>query len=180
VWGGPGPTVLGGGSSSGRDEEPTIPESTTPAGWYIDPFGQADGRYWNGLVWTDAVSRGGVTIKLPPDPDQATIPPIPGSELRTPTPTPMPLAQPATTPPPPPPPAPRSSAAPVIIGLLVAAAVAAIIFFVVNNDDSDDAPPTTLNTPATGAVTTPPATTPPVTEPPVTTSPATTADTTAP
>ena len=35
--------------------------NTTPAGWYRDPFGQGDGRYWNGIQWTDAISRGGVT-----------------------------------------------------------------------------------------------------------------------
>jgi hypothetical protein len=31
-----------------------------PAGWYSDPTGQADQRYWDGNAWTDHVSRAGV------------------------------------------------------------------------------------------------------------------------
>lgn len=31
-----------------------------PAGWYPDPTGRADQRYWDGTVWTDDVSRAGV------------------------------------------------------------------------------------------------------------------------
>lgn len=152
-----------------------MPESYTSAGWYVDPFGQGDGRYWNGSVWTDAVSRGGVTVKLPPDPDQAEIPPVPGSELQSPTPTPMPLAQPATAPPPAPP---KKSPAGIIIALLVAIVVAVVIFLVMNQDDSDDSPTTSIAPPVTEAPVTP--TAPPVTQPPVTTPPDTTPpDTTA-
>lgn len=33
--------------------------STTPAGWYPDPQGRADHRYWDGSRWTDQVSRNG-------------------------------------------------------------------------------------------------------------------------
>jgi uncharacterized protein DUF2510 len=33
---------------------------STPAGWYPDPTGQADQRYWDGNAWTDHVSRAGV------------------------------------------------------------------------------------------------------------------------
>lgn len=147
-----------------------MPESTTPAGWYIDPFGQADGRYWNGLRWTDAVSRGGVTLKLPPDPDQVAIPPIPGSELRAPA---GPSAGPQGTPPPA---SPKRSPALAVIGVLVAIAVAVLIVVVLTRDDSGDTPTPATDTPAsTGApVTEPPVTEPPVTEPPVTNPPDTT------
>jgi hypothetical protein len=31
-----------------------------PAGWYSDPTGRADQRYWDGNAWTDDVSRAGV------------------------------------------------------------------------------------------------------------------------
>ena len=134
--------------------------NTTPAGWYRDPFGQGDGRYWNGIQWTDAISRGGVTLNLPPDPTQATIPPVPGTELRAPTPA-TAAPQPA---------APNRSAAPVIIGLVLVVALAVGIFFLLTSD-SDDTPttPTTAGTPATNApVTQPPVTEAPVTVPPVT------------
>ena len=136
-------------------------QNPTPAGWYHDPFGQGDGRYWNGIQWTDANSRGGVTLNLPPDPTQATIPPVPGTELRAPV--------PATATPPPAPP--QRSAAPIIIGLLLVVAVAIGLFFLLTNDSGDDTPTTpttTANTPATVTPVTPSVTTPPVTVPPVT------------
>ena len=31
-----------------------------PAGWYPDPTGRADQRYWDGNAWTENVSRAGV------------------------------------------------------------------------------------------------------------------------
>jgi len=31
-----------------------------PAGWYSDPTGRADQRYWDGTAWTENVSRAGV------------------------------------------------------------------------------------------------------------------------
>jgi uncharacterized protein YxjI len=33
---------------------------STPANWYPDPNGRAELRYWDGSVWTDHVSTGGV------------------------------------------------------------------------------------------------------------------------
>jgi hypothetical protein len=33
---------------------------TQPAGWYPDPTGRADQRYWDGNAWTDHVARAGV------------------------------------------------------------------------------------------------------------------------
>ena len=150
-----------------------MPESTTPAGWYVDPFGQGDGRYWDGLSWTDAVSRGSVTLKVPPDPAQITIPPVPGSGLRAVAPSPVQQTAPRPQPP-------KSSAALVIVGLIVVIVLAAVIFLVVNNDDSDSTPTSvTVTVPSGGGVTVPPVTTP-VTTPPVTESPATTPGTAVP
>src|SRR5450631_2102223 len=34
--------------------------ATQPAGWYSDPTGRSDQRYWDGNAWTDHVSRAGV------------------------------------------------------------------------------------------------------------------------
>ncbi len=31
----------------------------TPAGWYADPMGRYEHRYWDGAQWTDNVARGG-------------------------------------------------------------------------------------------------------------------------
>ncbi|MEM9608430.1 MAG: DUF2510 domain-containing protein [Actinomycetota bacterium] len=53
---------------------------TTP-GWYRDPTGAGDGRYWDGQRWTDSVTRGGYTVTSAVDPARAEIPPPPGSEL---------------------------------------------------------------------------------------------------
>lgn len=44
--------------------------STTsiPADWYRDPSGRFEHRYWDGVKWTDNVSRAGVMYKDPPIP----------------------------------------------------------------------------------------------------------------
>lgn len=34
-------------------------EPTVPAGWYADPSGRYELRYWDGLAWTEHVSRAG-------------------------------------------------------------------------------------------------------------------------
>lgn len=39
----------------------------TPAGWYPDPLGRYEHRYWDGAQWTDNASRGGETITDPLD-----------------------------------------------------------------------------------------------------------------
>jgi hypothetical protein len=40
--------------------------STTPAGWYPDPSGRFELRYWNGTAWTEHVARGGQQYTDPP------------------------------------------------------------------------------------------------------------------
>jgi hypothetical protein len=61
-------------------------DSGTPAGWYQDPAGQGDGRYWNGTAWTDSVNRGGVSANVPIDPAQAQQAPFPGTQVQHPVP----------------------------------------------------------------------------------------------
>ncbi|MCB1002811.1 MAG: DUF2510 domain-containing protein [Acidimicrobiales bacterium] len=143
----------------------------TTAGWYRDPFGQADGRYWDGTRWSDAVSRGGVTLKVPPDPDQAGIPPVPGTELRPPAAAPSPgyagASQPAPS-------APSRSGTGVIVAVvLVVIVVAGVAFLLFRDDGGDDSPttPSSVAPPVTEVQPTTPSTTaaPPVTETPATT-----------
>jgi len=57
-----------------------------PSGWYRDPTGQGDARYWNGSSWTQSVNRGGVTLNVGIDPSQAMIPPVPGTQVSIPPP----------------------------------------------------------------------------------------------
>jgi hypothetical protein len=40
--------------------------STTPAGWYHDPSGRFELRYWDGNQWTEHVARGGQQFTDPP------------------------------------------------------------------------------------------------------------------
>jgi hypothetical protein len=49
--------------------EPAIqatPVSVTPAGWYPDPSGRFEMRYWDGTAWTEHVARGGQQYTDPP------------------------------------------------------------------------------------------------------------------
>jgi hypothetical protein len=52
------------------DQDVRVTESTTPPGWYADPLGTAEMRYWDGSEWTEHVSTGGVQsvapLPLPP------------------------------------------------------------------------------------------------------------------
>jgi hypothetical protein len=42
------------------------PVVTTPAGWYPDPSGRFEMRYWDGSAWTEHVSRQGQQFTDPP------------------------------------------------------------------------------------------------------------------
>lgn len=44
---------------------PPPPASATPAGWYQDPYGRHDLRYFDGKVWTVHVSTAGVQHEDP-------------------------------------------------------------------------------------------------------------------
>ena len=37
-----------------------------PAGWYADPAGRFELRYWDGSTWTEHVSRAGQQFTDPP------------------------------------------------------------------------------------------------------------------
>jgi hypothetical protein len=39
---------------------------TTPAGWYPDPSGRYEMRYWDGAKWTEHVARQGQQYTDPP------------------------------------------------------------------------------------------------------------------
>ena len=40
--------------------------SGVPAGWYADPSGRFELRYWDGNAWTEHVSRAGQQFTDPP------------------------------------------------------------------------------------------------------------------
>jgi len=42
-----------------------VPPSAAGAGWFGDPTGRHEMRYWDGARWTDAVSSGGVPATDP-------------------------------------------------------------------------------------------------------------------
>ncbi|MGI9615299.1 MAG: DUF2510 domain-containing protein [Acidimicrobiales bacterium] len=54
-----------------------------PPGWYNDPTARFSNRYWDGDVWTDAVSSGGTNATDPIAPGETHGPPAPGTEART-------------------------------------------------------------------------------------------------
>ena len=113
-----------------------------PAGWYQDPTGQGNARYWNGVSWTESVDRGGVTVSVAIDPSQAQVPPIAGTEVAIPAPTPAPQAVPAR----------RSPVGAILAVVFIVVAIALIVVLVNNNDDSsDDGPPVTNVVPVTEA-----------------------------
>ena len=41
-------------------------DAVGPAGWYADPAGRFELRYWDGTAWTEHVSRGGQQSTDPP------------------------------------------------------------------------------------------------------------------
>ena len=45
---------------------PAAVESAVPAGWYADPSGRFELRYWDGTAWTEHVSRAGQQFTDPP------------------------------------------------------------------------------------------------------------------
>jgi len=58
-----------------------------PAGWYADPAGRHEYRYWDGTYWTAGVADGGITAT---DPLEA--PPLPTQQAAAFTPAPQPAA----------------------------------------------------------------------------------------
>jgi Protein of unknown function (DUF2510) len=65
-WSGGGTESSWGGSA--QQQQPAAATSTpsVPAGWYADPAGRFELRYWDGNAWTEHVSRGGQQYTDPP------------------------------------------------------------------------------------------------------------------
>jgi hypothetical protein len=55
-------------SWSGSAQQQATPPATpsVPAGWYADPAGRFELRYWDGTAWTEHVSRAGQQYTDPP------------------------------------------------------------------------------------------------------------------
>jgi hypothetical protein len=110
------------------------------SGWYRDPTGQADGRYWDGARWSDQADRGGVSVSSPIDPARAETPPVAGSEYvaqRAAEPQTV-AAQPAKS----------SVMGPVFGAIAVVVAIVALVVALSNDSDDGDESPTTPTTEA--------------------------------
>ncbi len=109
-----------------------------PPGWYQDPTGQGNARYWNGTSWTQSTNVNGATVNIAIDPAQAQVPPIPGTQVSLP-------AAPSQD-------APSSggSSMAIFIGIAIAIVIGVVIFAFVSNG-SDDEAPTPGSTPAAPA-----------------------------
>ena len=46
-----------------------------PSGWYPDPYGRHEMRYWDGARWTEHVADGGAP-KVDPVPSESYIPQV--------------------------------------------------------------------------------------------------------
>lgn len=58
-----------GASQWGGSSQTAVPQATSagaPAGWYADPAGRYELRYWDGGAWTEHVSRAGQQYTDPP------------------------------------------------------------------------------------------------------------------
>ena len=51
---------------SAGEQAATAAASAAPAGWYADPSGRYELRYWDGNQWTEHVSRAGQQYTDPP------------------------------------------------------------------------------------------------------------------
>ena len=63
---------------------PRIMSAAFPPGWYQDPTGQGQARYWNGTSWTQSTNVNGETVNIVIDPAQAEVPPVPGTQVSLP------------------------------------------------------------------------------------------------
>jgi len=103
-----------------------------PPGWYRDPTGQGDARYWNGASWTESVNRGGVTLNAGIDPSQALVPPVPGTQVSIPPPPPTVQNKSDSS---------SRSVMGVIFGVGVVFLIGILMYAVIsNNSDGDDTP----------------------------------------
>jgi hypothetical protein len=111
---------------------------TTPPGWYVDPTGQGNARYWNGSSWTQTVNRGGVVLNVYIDPNQAQVPPTPGTQVAPPVaPPPRPTASPVSSS--------HNSVVGVVLGVVAVLFFVLMMFAIISNDGSnEDTPDVTI------------------------------------
>jgi hypothetical protein len=62
----PEPAAAAAAAAPAAAPAPAASVPTTPAGWYPDPSGRYEMRYWDGDKWTEHVSRQGQTYTDPP------------------------------------------------------------------------------------------------------------------
>jgi hypothetical protein len=104
--------------------------NSSPPGWYQDPTGQSEGRYWNGTSWTQMSNSQGTIVNLPIDPSIAQVEPVPGTQVQPPT--------------PPTPPAGGSSSSGsggLIIALVVGLLLVLAVFVAIDGDGTGDPTP---------------------------------------
>lgn len=65
---GPAPSHPGGTAEPRPPASSGIGTSGLAAGWFPDPTGRYEQRYWSGSAWTEHVSRGGVPATDEPPP----------------------------------------------------------------------------------------------------------------
>jgi hypothetical protein len=53
-------------AASAPSQPATAAVPSVPAGWYADPSGRFEQRYWDGGTWTEHVARGGAQYTDPP------------------------------------------------------------------------------------------------------------------
>ena len=58
--------AAGSEAASGGEQAAAAAASAAPAGWYADPSGRYELRYWDGNQWTEHVSRAGQQYTDPP------------------------------------------------------------------------------------------------------------------
>ena len=115
---------------------------STPPGWYRDPTGQGDARYWNGTSWTQTVDRGGQQVNVPIDSTTAQQEPLPGTQVQLPqAPATTQVVQTSS-----------GSSGGVLIGLVIALLLIVVVVVAVdNNDTASDSPAADTEAPAEDA-----------------------------
>lgn len=61
-----GPTAVAPAAAAAAPAATPAPTPAVPAGWYADPAGRFELRYWDGSTWTEHVSRTGQQFTDPP------------------------------------------------------------------------------------------------------------------
>ena len=122
--------------------------TTSPAGWYRDPTGKYNARYWDGQQWTANVNSGSANLTDEPPEDMRFVTPAPGTQATAAAPPPsVQVTQQAS----------RSSVGTAMAVLVAIIAIALLVFVLNQSGDGDGAgttpasdPPATTQAPADG------------------------------